>query len=188
MTETQDELVAGLRRGDSAAFNRVYALHRPRIFGFLLRLSGRRDVADDLLQDTWMKLARSASSLREDTNLAAWLFTVARNEYLSYRRWAVLDVTRLLAFGLGRSDAVEEMGPEEQTEATRSMRDLERALAQIAPGSREVLLLVGAFGMDQEQVAAILGVSYAALRQRLSRARTELAQKLEKLQEQGGAR
>jgi DNA-directed RNA polymerase specialized sigma24 family protein len=86
--EPEDEtaLVAGLRCGDAAAFDRVYDLYRPRLFAFLLRLSRRRTVAEDLLDETWFRLVAHARSLRPDTRLAAWLFTVARNLYWTHRR------------------------------------------------------------------------------------------------------
>jgi RNA polymerase sigma-70 factor (ECF subfamily) len=174
------ELLVGLRRGEPAALGRVYEKYRARVYGFLLRLSGRRDVADDLLHETWIKLARAAPALREDTVLVSWLFTVARNEFISYRRWSVLDVTRLLAFGAQQPEA--DLGPEARSEAAARLACLERALLDLKAASREVLLLVAVEGIDQEVVAAILGVSYAALRQRLSRARAELAQRAEVLE------
>ena len=97
--EGERAIVEGLRRGDRAAFDAAYALHRARIYGFLLRLSGRRDVADDLFQEVWTKLAQHAPRLREDTVLSAWLFTVARNAHTSHRRWNMLDLSRLVALG-----------------------------------------------------------------------------------------
>jgi RNA polymerase sigma-70 factor (ECF subfamily) len=176
------ELLAGLRRGDPATFNRAYAKHRAKVYGFLLRLSRRRDVADDLLQETWMKLARSAPSLREDSSLLPWLFSVARNEFLSWRRWSLLDVTRLLSFEAESAEA-HDVGPQGKTEASARLALIERALGELSRSSREVLLLVGVEGIEQEQVADILGIGYAALRQRLSRARAELAQRVAALEE-----
>ena len=64
---------------------------------------------------------------------------------------------------------------------------LEAALKQLPLASREVLLLVGVEGMDQEEVARVLGVTYDALRQRLSRARAQLAETMESI-ESGGRR
>ena len=55
---------------------------------------------------------------------------------------------------------------------------MEQALASLPPASREVLLLVGVEGFEQEQVAQMLGIQYAALRQRLTRARAQLAERL----------
>ena len=168
-------LVEGLRTGRVAAFDRVYALHQQRVFSFLLRLSGRREVAEDLAQETWIKLAKAAPSLREDTRLLPYLFTVARNAFISWRRWAMLDLSRLVMVGFeasGTNSAAE--SPAELHERAEDVARLEAALQRLPVASREVLLLVGVEGFDQEEAAKILGLEYAALRKRLSRARAEL--------------
>lgn len=171
----------GLRRGDRAAFDAAYERYRARVFAFLLRLSRRRDVAEDLLQETWLRLARAAPSLAEDTDLRAWLFTVARNQYVSWRRWAALDLSRIVALADDEAFASSAAAPDDATDASRGMQRLERALGRLSTSHREALLLVGVEGFEQEQAAAILGVRYDALRQRLSRARAELASVLEKM-------
>ena len=175
---TEKPLVDALRRGDPAAFDAVYERYRGRILGFLLRLSGRRDVAEDLFQETWVKLARNAPRLQEDTDLAAWLFRVARNAFVSHRRWSMLDVSRLLSLEDDALPALPATDAEARTDAARAVARLERAIASLPPASREVLLLVGVEGFEQEQAASVLGISYEALRQRLSRARAQLAERL----------
>jgi RNA polymerase sigma-70 factor (ECF subfamily) len=173
-------IVEGLRRGDRAAFDAAYGRYRSRVYAFLLRLSGRVDVSEDLFQETWLKLARHAPRLEEDTDLAAWLFAVARNAWVSHRRWSMLDVSRLVALGEETAPAAWRVsGPEDRADASRRVANLERALAGLSPGLREVLLLVGVEGFEQERAARILGISYDALRQRLARARAQLAERLE---------
>ncbi|MDP9149836.1 MAG: RNA polymerase sigma factor [Myxococcota bacterium] len=171
-------LVEGLRRGDTAAFDAVYTRYQGRLHGFLLRLSRRRDVAEDLFQDTWVKLARHAHRLDEDTDLAAWLFRVARNAWVSHVRWSMLDVSRLVAFEEDALPTEASNEAEGRADAARGVIQLERALASLPAASREVLLLVGVEGFEQERAAAVLGISYEALRQRLSRARAQLAERL----------
>lgn len=174
----EQHLVAGLRRGDRAAFDEVYARYRPRLYAFLLRLSRRAFVADDLLQETFLNLARAAPRLREDTDLRAFLFTVARNAHVSYRRWNALDVSRLVALGDAPDAAATDPAPD--ADLSRRAAMLERALGALPATSREVLLLVGVEGFDQEEAASILGVRYDALRQRLARARAQLVAALER--------
>jgi RNA polymerase sigma-70 factor (ECF subfamily) len=186
-TVTTDEqaLVDGLRRGDGAAFDHVYAAYHARVHAFLVRLSCRHDTAEDLAQETWMKLAKAAPTLREDTKLAALLFTIARNAFLSHRRWAMLDLSRLVVVGFESVAAAAvspDATPDEAHERARAIRLLERALAALPVASREVLLLVGVEGLGQEEVARVLGLSYDALRKRLSRARAELAEKMQRLE------
>src|SRR5262245_5384316 len=103
------ELVLRLRRGEEAAFDAAYDLYRRRLFGFLARLSGRRDVAEDLLQETFLRLAAKARLLAEDTNLRAWLFAVARNLFISHRRAVVVDLDRIERFRIFRRDAEREV-------------------------------------------------------------------------------
>jgi RNA polymerase sigma-70 factor (ECF subfamily) len=176
------ELVDRLRRGDATAFDRVYSTYHPRVFSFLLRLSGRRDTAEDLAQETWIKLAKAAPGLREDTTLAPLLFTIARNAFMSHRRWAMLDLSRIVTFGIeAMSAATTEPTPETHHERARAIALLEASLQSLPVAAREVLLLVGVEGMEQEEVAQVLGLSYDTLRQRLSRARAQLAESMETL-------
>ena len=175
---TDAALVDALRRRDPAAFDAVYARFHGRLWSFLVRLSGRRDVAEDLVQDTWLLVARHADRIEEGTDLAAWLFTVARNRYRSWRRWAVLDLTRLDL--LAREPTPATATPEGAAAARAEVAALEDALGRIAPAHREVLLLAAVEGLESAQVAEVLGIREDAARKRLSRARAELAACLEK--------
>ncbi|MGE5199433.1 MAG: sigma factor, partial [Rhodospirillaceae bacterium] len=62
-------LVARLRDGDAAAFDAVYEAYRARLYSFLARLSRSRDVAEDLAEETWLRLVASGGRLRPDTRL-----------------------------------------------------------------------------------------------------------------------
>ena len=166
-------LVAELRRGDAGALERLYGAYRSRIFGFLLRLCRDRYTAEDLHQNTWLKVARAAHRLRDDSDLKAWLFTIARNEYKSHRRAQFLDFSRILAFGRERS-GFSEPAREGDTDLGR----VSEVLGELSDSDRELLLLVGVEGLEHRQAAAVLGISYAALRQRLARARRRFAERL----------
>jgi RNA polymerase sigma-70 factor (ECF subfamily) len=168
-------LVDGLRRGDRRAFDDVFEKYRARVHAFLRRLSGRADVADDLFQEVWLKLARAAPRLHDDTDLAAWLFTVARNAHVSWRRWSMLDLSRLVALDGAPVFAPAGERPDRQLETARAVNAIERALQSLSAKDREVLLLVGVEGFAGEDAAAILDIRYDAFRQRLSRARDKLA-------------
>ena len=179
--ESRDDsdLVAGLRRGDAAAFDRVYELYRPRLFAFFLRLSRRRTVAEDLLDETWLRLVAHARSLRPDTRLAAWLFTVARNLYWTHRR-SCLQQEAMAAELLTLWPAREAWpSPFELASMGELGRKVERALAVLPPHHREVLLLVAYEGLTPTEAAAVCKVRPEALRQRLSRARAALAEALD---------
>ena len=169
-------LVDRLRAGDPAAFDQVYAAYQARLFNFLARLSRRRDVAEDLAEETWLRLVSRSSRLRDDTRLAPWLFTVARNLYASYCRSRLLEESH--AAGLVGPAGAPTRSPFEETAATEADRRLESALAGLSRTYREVLLLVGVEGMTPAEAAGVCAISPEALRQRLSRARALLARRL----------
>jgi RNA polymerase sigma-70 factor (ECF subfamily) len=172
--ESEAEIVRGLRRSEAVAFDALYTLFRARIHGFLLRLTGRRDVAEDLFQETWLNVARAAPRLREDTRLAPWLFTIARNQWVSHRRWSMLDVSRLVTLGDDAHFAASEPAPDDALATSREVARIERAIGALPASLREALLLVGVEGFDQKEAAAILGVTHDTMRQRVTRAREKL--------------
>lgn len=174
----EQELVRDLRAGDSGAFDAVYDEFNPRLFNFLARLSNRRDVAEDLLEETWLRLVSHARRLRPDTQLGPWLFTVARNLHASYCRSRLIEDTHapglmgLWPFGQSRPS------PFEAAEGNETEQRIADALASLPAAYREVLLLVAIEGLKPAEAAAVCGVSPEAMRQRLSRARGAMAERL----------
>jgi RNA polymerase sigma-70 factor (ECF subfamily) len=168
--------VEALRRGDDAGFDAVFAAYRTRIYRYLIRMTGRRDLAEDLTQDVFLRLAKAARSLRPDTRLRAWLFTVAHNVVVSHARAAKVIAT--LAGELADEPAASPTTPFEAVAQTANQLKLERALATIAPLYREVVLLVAVEGLGAADAGDALGISAEAVRQRLSRARAMLAKEM----------
>ena len=178
--DTELALVGRLRQGEADAFDEVYAAFNRPLFTFLLRLSRRRDVAEDLHEETWLRLVTHAGRLQADTRLGPWLFTVARNLYVSYRRSRALEESAAAGLTGLWPFSPRETSPFEETAANELERRIERALANLPTTSREVLLLVAVSGLDQSEVADICGITPSALRQRLHRARELLADTLER--------
>jgi RNA polymerase sigma-70 factor (ECF subfamily) len=179
---SERELVERLRRGEPEAFERVYESERTAVYGFLLRLCRDASVAADLFQNVWLKLARHAPQLREDSNLRAWLLTVARHEFASFRRAEALDLSRLLLLGRAPRDEVVS-GPDDDD----TRRSLGAAFERLGDADREVLLLSALGDLDSEALALALGVSGEALRQRLARARRRLTKALDELEQPSSA-
>lgn len=173
-------LVERLRQGDADAFDEVYAAFNVRLFTFLVRLSRRREVAEDLLEETWLRLVIHARRLRPDTRLGAWLFTVARHLHVSYLRSRVLEDAAAASLIALWPSSLERASPFETTAANQLERRLERALAALPVASREVLLLVAVAGLSHADAADVCGITPEALRQRLHRAREALSHILER--------
>lgn len=177
--ETELALVRRLREEDAAAFDAVHAEFNARLFNFLARLSRRRDVAEDLLEETWLRLVANARRLRPDTRLGPWLFTVARNLHVSYCRSRLLEDSRAASLLALWPFSPDRSSPFEETAANELERRVEAAIAALPASCREVLLLVAIEGLQPAEAAEVCGVTPETLRQRLSRARAMLARALD---------
>lgn len=177
--ESELALVGRLRDGDPDAFDAVHDAFNTRLFNFLARLSRRREVAEDLLEETWLRLVAGHAQLRPDTRLGPWLYTVARNLHVSYRRSRMLEDSHAVGLiGLWPSGSPQP-SPFEVAAAGEAGRRIESAIGLLPVAYREALLLVAVEGLRPAEAAEVCGVSPEALRQRLSRARAALALSLE---------
>lgn len=175
----EPELVARLRAGDAEAFDQVHLAYNVRLFNFLCRLAGRREVAEDLLEETWLRVVTNRHRLRPDTRLGPWLFTVARNLHISYTRSRLLE-DRYASELIGLWPAgVPAVSPLAAAEADETRRRLATALATLPVRYREALVLTAVQGLRPAEAAEVCGVTSDAMRQRLSRARALLARRLE---------
>lgn len=169
MPELHDrETLALIRRRDPRGFDGAYAAYGARLFSFLSRLLARdeRHAAEDLLQQTFLRLAEHGPELRADSDLRAWLFTVARNAFFGQvrSRRSFVSGTSLELVADYTADA----------EARLMLGDVEHALARLRVEDRELLLLVGVEGLEPLTVSRMIGVEPATLRKRLARARQRL--------------
>lgn len=181
------QLVRRLRAGDPDAFDEIHGAFNSRLFNFLLRLSNRRDVAEDLLEETWLRFVKHSHRLRPETRLSAWLFTVARNLHVSYCRSRLLEDARAASLiGLWPSRSAGP-SPFEAAEASEAQRRIATALAALPVTYREALLLTAVEGLRPSEAAEICGLTAEAMRQRLSRARALLASRLTDAQAPGRA-
>ncbi len=175
--ERELELVGRLRAGDSTAFDEIYTAFNRPLLNFLARMARDRSVAEDLLEETWLRLVSVRESLRADTRLGPWLFTVARNLYISYCRSRVRETayTADLVF-LWPSEAPKT--PFDLASLNQFEDRLEAAIADLPPIYREAILLVGLEQLPQADAAEVCGISPESLRQRLKRARDLLSRSL----------
>lgn len=177
--EVELDLVARVRAGDEGAFDAIHAAYNGRLFNFLARLSRRRDIAEDLLDDTWLRFVDRAHRLRSDTALGPFLFTVARNLFVSYCRSRLLEEAQTAdAIGLWPL-GTPRPSPYESTVASETGQRIEEALAALPAAHREALLLVAVEGMTPADAAAVCGITADAMRQRVCRARAAIARRLD---------
>ena len=150
---------AGLA-ADAAALWETYG---PRLYRYLLSLTGRAAIAEDLLQDTFVQALRDMARFPEPPRSeAAWLFRIATNrarDHFRRRQWVPLPL------GLAKAD------PSDHVAERELMR---QALRRLPPETAAMLLLRDVEGFTPLEIAEMVGQNYEAVRKRLARARVAL--------------
>jgi len=141
----------------------------PRLRRYARALTRNAVRADDLVQETLVRALHKEHLWQRGTDLRAWLFTIMHNQNVNEIRRAIrddatVDLENCSAILIARTDPT----------ASRQLRELDHALAQLPEEQRQVILLVGLEGMSYEDAAAILDVPIGTIRSRLSRGRESL--------------
>lgn len=178
MTDSRSRTEASPERDEHVAlpdaeFKEQLAQVIPHLRAFGRSLSGNRDLADDLVQETLMKAWAARQRFQAGTNMRAWTFIILRNLYLSQMRrarfkgeWDDLVADRVLAAPASQDRHIE-------------LGDMQRALLQLPQPQREALILVGAGGFAYEEAAEICGVAVGTIKSRVARGRVALEALLE---------
>lgn len=174
MTSTRDRLADDLAKvatGDVAAFVRVYEATSRKLFGVIIRILGRGDVADEVLQEVFVRVwMRAGEFKRGQSSPITWLATIARNRALDEKRRKAMgsldDVPDLLEWPSGEDIAGDVILRED-------MQRLSMCMSQLTPDQRSLLDLVYFQGLTRETAAAKLGLTPSSVRNSL---RASLAQ------------
>ena len=156
------------------AFREFYDRTSRGVWVYLSKISGDRQLADDLLQETYYRFYRAARSYESESHRRNALYCIATN------------IARDAARRRGRADLVplpegDELAGDDRT-ATQAERktDLLRAMEHLKPVQREMLWLAYAQGASHDEIASVLGVKSASIRLLLLRARRKLAELLQR--------
>lgn len=173
MTDRDEEQPPAESRVDpvplpDSEFKEQLAAVIPHLRAFGRSLSGNRDTADDLVQETLLKAWAARQRFQAGTNMRAWTFIILRNLFLSQMRrarfkgeWDEVTAAKILSAPATQDGHVE-------------LGDMQRALMQLPQPQREALILVGAGGFAYEEAAQICDCAVGTIKSRVARGRVAL--------------
>jgi RNA polymerase sigma-70 factor (ECF subfamily) len=184
--ESDERLMARFRRGDAPAFEALVRRHRGDVFSFLVRLLGDRPRAEDLVQETWLRVIGAAPRWEARARFRTWLFAVARNLALDDARRRAFRGTHRPLEGTGSSpggagrDVLAADGPlpDRLADAALLRPHLEAALAALPDEQREVFLLREYAGLRFAEIAEITGAPEPTVKSRMRYALEGLRRRL----------
>jgi RNA polymerase sigma-70 factor (ECF subfamily) len=169
--------------GRSAAFGELVSRYQDRLFNAVVRIVDHPEDARDIVQDAFINAYQSLASFKGDAEFYTWLYRIAFNSAVSYRRRRRLLVS--LESGREGEGAIDPLDPSEETrpeaaiERADDERTVQNALNRLSPEHRTVLVLKEIDGLKYEEIADVLDVPIGTIRSRIHRARLELRDLLE---------
>jgi RNA polymerase sigma-70 factor (ECF subfamily) len=165
-------LIRRIAAGDQLAMRTLFAQHRVALYRWLLRLVGDETLAEDLLNEVFLDVWRTAASFEARSSVSTWLLAIARHKALSARR-------RRSDAELDEDTAATLVDPADDPELVLQKKNraelLRQALGRLSPEHGEVVDLIYYHGKSVKEVAQIVGVPEATVKTRMFYARRKLA-------------
>lgn len=178
--DSDNELILAFQQGREEAFNTLVGRYKDPLINFVYRFLGDYDEADDVVQETFIRLYRNKHAYKPVAKFSTWLYTIAGN----LARTQLRRRKRLSLFSLGRSNRGEGMppyeipdsGPPADAAAESAITDgiIQKALMKISPKYREIVLLSDIQELSYEEICKITGLNIGTVKSRLNRGRSHL--------------
>ncbi|MCA9281966.1 MAG: RNA polymerase sigma factor [Phycisphaeraceae bacterium] len=188
---TDEELVEDVLDGDVAAFRGLIERHHDALFRFLFRLTGNRQMAEDVFQDAFLQVHQSLDTFDSSRRFKPWLFTIAANKgrdalrKANRRKTVSLSAPVVEEGGKSFVDLMEIDLPDVSSpmeEAERSAK-VQRAIDELSPRLREILLMAYFQKMTYAQIAELFGIPIGTVKSRLHSAVAAFAKAWQELNE-----
>jgi RNA polymerase sigma-70 factor (ECF subfamily) len=176
--ESDERLMLRFRKGEARAFEELVRRHRTPVFSFLLRLTMDRGRAEDLCQETFLRVVREAAGWEPRALFRTWLYAVARNLAQDDMRRRAFRRTEPDADPAASAGPSDDPGPEEAAAGALLRPKLEAALSSLPAEQREVFLLREHAGLRFAEIALATGVPENTVKSRMRYALEALRERL----------
>ena len=178
---TDEELIARFQDGDEQAYVELVYRYRDRLITFVFGYFKDIDKAEDLVQDTFLKLYIKKDSYKEIAKFSTWIYTIAGN--LAKSEWRRIQL-RPISFTKMGSKELEFVPPsvetnsEEKAQGHYAAKQIQKAIGKLSLHFRTVIILRDMQGISYEEISKIVGVPLGTVKSRINRARLQLQEPL----------
>jgi RNA polymerase sigma-70 factor (ECF subfamily) len=185
-SERENTAIArGLKRQDPDILDQLIELYQHRLLRYLLFLTGKREVAEDLFQETWMRVLVRGAQYNGKARFDTWLFTIARNLVIDLsRKRTMASLDEMTEAGEEeRPFQIEADGPSplEQFQSRENCAEVAEVLLKLEPNYREVLVLRFHEELSLEEIAGVTRAPLSTVKSRLYRGLAALKPEMERL-------
>ena len=183
--ELSDEiLIKKFQEGDVGAYNQLVSRFKDRLLNFIYRFVNDLDLAEDLVQDTLLKLYTHKDSYREIAKFSTWLYTIAANlartELRKKKRRKTFSVTELSREDREFIIASSDVDPSEDLSSQNFEKSVQQALAELPDDFKTIIILRDIQELSYDEISKIVDVPLGTVKSRINRGRVKLQQLLKK--------
>ena len=170
------EIISKIKAGDALAFKKLYEHYAPKFKGIAFRYVGNENEANDLIQETFVKIYKSVNSYKGDGNFEGWMKRILVNSCLNYikreKKYAFdFDTTLVEQPSTKWDSAISEM----------SFEEIVAVINRLPVGYKTVFNLAVFDGYSHKEIGEMIGITESASRSQLSKAKNKLKEELKKL-------
>ena len=177
-------LIKKFQEGDVGAYNQLVNRFKDRLLNFIYRFVNDLDLAEDLVQDTLLKLYTHKDSYREIAKFSTWLYTIAANlartELRKKKRRKTFSVTELSRDDREFIIASSDVDPSEDLSSQNFEKSVQRALAELPDDFKTIIILRDIQELSYDEISKIVEVPLGTVKSRINRGRVKLQQLLKK--------
>jgi RNA polymerase sigma-70 factor (ECF subfamily) len=182
---SDEELIERFQKGDREAFEQIVARYKDQLLNFAYRFLGSRQEAEDVVQDTFLRVYRNRKAYRRVARFSTWIYTIAGNlaktELRKRKRRKLFSISDL---GFEEKDyEISDLtyNPEDDVEGTLKEEIIQKEIERLPPKFREVIILRDVQGLSYEEIALILRIPIGTVKSRVTRARLRLQRRLKEI-------
>lgn len=184
---SDEELIERFQRGDLYAFDLIVKRYKDQLLNFVFRFVGNQEEAEDIVQDTFLRVYRKRKAYKRIAKFSTWIYTIAgnlaRTELRRRKRRKLFSVT-----DMGYEDRDYEISdeghtPESKVDGIIQEEIIQREINNLSPKFREVIILRDVQELSYEEISKIIKVPIGTVKSRVNRGRLKLQNRLKYLKE-----
>ncbi|MCF7801526.1 MAG: sigma-70 family RNA polymerase sigma factor [Candidatus Marinimicrobia bacterium] len=186
---TDEQLIAQFQAGKESAFIELVNRYKDRLLNFVYRFVGDRDEAEDIVQDTFLKVYKNRHAYREVAKFSTWIYTIAgnlaRSELRKRRRHKTYNMSQIGLEDRDFDPPDTDLGPDSHVSFRFEEAEIQRAIRQLPDQFRTIIILRDIQELSYEEISRILDIPMGTVKSRVNRARLKMQELLKHLKENG---
>ncbi|KAA3609798.1 MAG: sigma-70 family RNA polymerase sigma factor [Calditrichaeota bacterium] len=182
---TDEQLIARFQQGDAYAYDLLVKRYRDPLMNYIFRFLGDRIDAEDILQETFLRLYKNKHYYKEIAKFSTWIYTIAGNlaktELRKRKRRNIFSIHNFMSTEKDYELPDKGITPDKYANSAITDTEIQKAIAKLSPKFKQVILLRDVQGFSYEEISQIVNIPLGTVKSRVNRARLKLQYDLKKI-------